>query len=199
MALIIDGYNLLHASGIFGRHGGPGGFAAARQALLHFLATALPADRLPRTTVVFDADRSRGPMRRVVHRGITVLYASEHDDADALIEELIAASDAPRRLVVVSGDHRIQRAARRRRARPVDSDRWYREVLAEHRRRSQATGPATAKPATPLSQREIDYWTRTFSAGEEAGADEDAARQGSDDELANPFPPGYGEDLDEEA
>ncbi|MFV2066531.1 MAG: NYN domain-containing protein [Pirellulales bacterium] len=211
MPLIIDGYNLLHASGIFGRRVGPGGLAQARQALLNCLAAALPPDELPRTTVVFDADRRRGPTRRMVHRGITVLFASQHDDADALIEELIATSDAPRRLVVVSSDHRLHRAARRRRARPVDSDRWFRELLAERRQRSEHTDDASSKPATPLSQPEIDYWTRKFSNGE--GPQEDpqkerkvepqeghkADRQPPDDDLANPFPPGYGEDIDEEA
>ena len=38
MALLIDGYNLLHASGILGRGVGPGGLERSRLALLNFVA-----------------------------------------------------------------------------------------------------------------------------------------------------------------
>ena len=44
-----------------------------------------------------------------VHDGITVHFARD-SDADAMIEDLIAAHHTPRTLTVVSSDHRIQRA-----------------------------------------------------------------------------------------
>ncbi len=56
MALLIDGYNLLHVTDIFGV-AGPAETAlhASRQALLNFLAGALDAKLRRETTIVFDA------------------------------------------------------------------------------------------------------------------------------------------------
>ena len=55
MSLLIDGYNLLHASGILGGGLGPGGLERSRLALLNFVAEAVDAKELAHTTVVFDA------------------------------------------------------------------------------------------------------------------------------------------------
>src|SRR5687767_7473575 len=100
MPLLIDGYNLLHVTGIVGR---VAGLHHSREALLRFLAAAIgPAER-GQTTIVFDsAEAPPGLPRTVVHDAMTVHFASEYDDADELIEELIAADAAPRSLVVVS-------------------------------------------------------------------------------------------------
>ena len=82
-----------------------------------FLPSAIEPKELPETTIVFDAAEAPPGLPRVVtHEGMTVRYASDYDDADALIEELIAGDHVPRSLMVVSSDHRLQRAARRRRA-----------------------------------------------------------------------------------
>ena len=125
MSLLIDGYNLLHVTG-FGGGGGPKSFQRSREALLSFLVESLPEEERSLTTIVFDAaEAPPGLPRTMKHKGITVRYASEYADADALIEELIREETAPRSLLVVSSDHRIQRAARRRRAAYIDSDRWY--------------------------------------------------------------------------
>ena len=112
---------------------------------MNFLAESLDPRKLPRTTVVFDAhDAPRGCREVLEHRGITVRFAAQYEEADDLIEELIDADSAPRRLVVVSSDHRLQRAARRRRAKAVDSDVWYAELLRARRERSEAS--ATRRP-----------------------------------------------------
>jgi predicted RNA-binding protein with PIN domain len=101
------------------------------------------------------------------YRGLTVRFASEYKDADELIERLIEADSAPRRLTVVSSDHRLQRAARRRRAHPIDSDRWYSEVSRQHRRRNEERA-SNAKPPPPATATEVEYWMRLFddTAGE---------------------------------
>ncbi|MFW5835236.1 MAG: NYN domain-containing protein, partial [Pseudomonadota bacterium] len=111
--VLIDGYNLLHATGILARGIGPGTLERARMALLGFLAASLEPEQLPRTTVVFDAaDHPPGLPREVEHRGLKVLFAAGYADADTLIEQLIRRDSAPRQLTVVSSDHRIQRPAR---------------------------------------------------------------------------------------
>jgi hypothetical protein len=53
MSLLIDGYNLLHVTGIVGRAGS--GLQGSRNALLRFLAAAIEPDDLAETTIVFDA------------------------------------------------------------------------------------------------------------------------------------------------
>jgi len=188
MQLIIDGYNLLNAVGILPRGVGPGSLERSRAALLNFLAESLPERERPNTTVVFDAgkDAPRGLPRRLEFRGITVHFASQYDDADALIEELILADTAPRSLTVVSSDHRLQRAARRRRARSVDSDRWYAEVLAR-RRDDRAPPPDSRKPQPPTSAEDIAYWLDKFTPADDA--------QDPPPPFDNPFPPGYADDL----
>lgn len=193
MGLLIDGYNLLHATGLFGRGQGPGGFERSRQALLNFLVETLDEAERGRTTVVFDAAHAPpGLPRRYQQQGLTVWFASNYDDADALIEELIRADHSPRKLTVVSSDHRLHRAAGRRRATAIDSDRWYAD--AQLRRRERQSGPETGaadhKPQPPATPEEVRRWLEAFGL-EDAAVDESA---GAGEPL---FPPGYGEDLEE--
>ena len=213
MTILIDGYNLLNAAGIMGRGVGPGSLERSRLALLNFLAESLDPGDLPRTTVVFDAhDPPRGLPRMAKHRGLTVRYSSQYDEADTQIEELIRADSSPRNLTVVSSDHRIQRAARRRKARAVDSDAWYDEIVRLRQQRLQAVSDRDIRPPAPLLAEDVEYWIRQFggqSLLKELAAEESAARQGTPSEsepsvedpsqgrppIDNPFPPGYAEDL----
>ena len=223
MPLLIDGYNLLSAVGILGRGVGPGSLHRARLALLNFLAESLDPQDISRTTVVFDAaDPPPGLPRTVDHRGLSVRFSSQYEDADTQIEELIRADSAPRRLTVVSSDHRLQRAARRRKARAVDSDVWYGEIVRQReQRRRRSTPDVTARPPVPLLQEDVNYWIRQFGgeselarlieeesaeqpaateqqAGEEPRTEETVPGKPTAEEAAeigNPFPAGYAEDL----
>jgi predicted RNA-binding protein with PIN domain len=219
MPLLIDGYNLLNAVGIIGRGVGPGSLERARLALMNFLAESLEQEELPRTTVVFDAqDPPPGLPRELVHRGITVRFASQYDDADSLIEELIRRDSSPRRLTVVSGDHRLHRAARRRKARAVDADVWYAEMVRRRQQRRRSASDVPARPPVPLLAEDVDYWIRQFGGESALGQvfDEEATRgeptetrssqvpqsppadKITPDEAAgigDPFPPGYADDL----
>jgi predicted RNA-binding protein with PIN domain len=200
MSLLIDGYNLLHVTGIVGKGTGAGSFQRSREALLRFLATSLSTDERKNATIVFDAaEAPPGLPRTLTFEGMTVRYATGYPDADTLIEELILRDHVPRSLLVVSSDHRIQRAARRRRARPIDSDLWYSEIW---KRRSQSSGasqgPSAEKPAGDLSAIENDYWIQEFSSGESTAkrpSPDDQTDTPTDEPLINPFPPGFGEDL----
>jgi len=157
MTLIIDGYNLLHASGVFGEDRGPRGFEQSRRKLLDLLVDLL-GDAATRTIVVFDAAQAPdGLPARHVHGGIRVWFAREYPDADSLIEELVAGDTAPGHLVVVSSDRRLQAAARRRRARAVDSGEWLAEAKAA--RRGREAGPE--KPSAPQAE-DVEYWKKYF-------------------------------------
>jgi predicted RNA-binding protein with PIN domain len=164
MPFLIDGYNLLNAAGILGRGRGPGTLQRARQALLNTLVESLPPDQVTRTTVVFDSsDSPWGVAKETTHRGITVKFSSKDEDADTVIERLIAAESAPKRLTVVSSDHRLQRAAKRRRAIAVDSDVWFAELLRERAARQKGkAGGDVPKPEGPFAPGDVDYWLREF-------------------------------------
>jgi predicted RNA-binding protein with PIN domain len=203
MTLIIDGYNLLNVTGIVGCGRRPASLERSRRALLDFLAASLNPDQLPHTTVVFDAKDSPPKLPQlVVHRGLTVRYATGYDNADALIEELIRAESAPRQLIVVSSDHGIQRMARRRRATAIDSDQWYAGLVQQRRVERLNDEPTDVKPRVPLSAAEVEAWMREFAdrpVGCAPGDSDDTAETSPADaevmDLDNPFPPGYGEDL----
>lgn len=133
MAYLIDGYNLLHNTDVFGRGALAGTLQGAREALLELLATTLTERQRQGTTIVFDAAGAPpGLPDAYEHSAMQVRYARDFPDADALLEELIEIERAPRGLTVVSSDHRVQRAARRRGAAWIDSDVWIREVRKEN-------------------------------------------------------------------
>ncbi len=133
MALLIDGYNLLHASDVFPAAHSPATLENARLALLDDLVIRLPAKVLARTIVTFDAVAAPpGLPRELNHRGLAVRFAQRGHTADELLEELILAEPDPRNLLVVSSDHRVQRAARQRGAQYTDSQPWYAMLAADN-------------------------------------------------------------------
>src|SRR4051812_44964880 len=105
MPYVIDGYNLLHALGILHGRTGPHGLEKARLALLGLLHGAL-GEQAAEATVVFDAAHAPpGAPAEEGFRGIRVVFAVRHANADDLIEEFIRGHADPRRLQVVSDDH----------------------------------------------------------------------------------------------
>ncbi|MCH5373356.1 MAG: NYN domain-containing protein, partial [Planctomycetes bacterium] len=200
MSLIIDGYNLLNASGIVASSDAGTSLHQSRSALLDFLANRLNREERRVTTVVFDARHAPpGLQPTYEYRDMTVRFARPHREADDLIEELICQNTSPRQLTVVSGDHRLHRAARRRRAMPIDSDVWFRRLA----RRSEQAADSVDLPDeadTMLSAEEIEAWLRSFSdlrpqppqTSEPPG---NSSRPTASGDFENPFPPGYGEDL----
>jgi len=202
MSLIIDGYNLLHATDLLGEGSGAGSFQRSREALLVFLAASLKDSERAQTTIVFDATEAPpGLPNHDSVDGLNIVYARDYPDADTLIEEMIEEHPAPHGLLVVSSDHRVQRAARRRGAKRIDSERWYAELWQrriELRRNQQKAVPE--KPMGQLSAAEITYWVEQFDDENlpELPASNEAATDRSAQTFENPFPPGYAEDLLEE-
>jgi len=200
MFLLIDGYNLLHATDIFGEGSGPGSFQRSREALVAFLAASLSDTERAQTTIVFDATEAPPSLpNHYTVEGIQVVYARDYPDADTLIEEMIEEHPAPRGVLVVSSDHRVQRAARRRGAKYTDSERWYSELWQrriELRRNQQKSIPE--KPVGLPSATEIAYWVEQFGGDDlpELPASQQS-QSGKTDPPAtyDPFPEGYADDL----
>jgi uncharacterized protein len=187
MALLIDGYNLLHVTDIFAAPGASTELHRSRMALLNFLATSIGERERRHTKIVFDAAGAPpGLPSTLTHDGMTIHFARRHSDADALIDELLDQCKAPKGLLVVSSDHRVQRSARQHGAGFVDSDQWFAEIRAARRERDVVIEDEPRKPDVETLLDEAEYWIKQFA---------DAP---PDDSPANPFPPGYADDLKDE-
>lgn len=188
--LLIDGYNLLFQSQLVGRGRGQGWLEKARQRLIVELTKSLTEAERRETTLVFDASarvdtcaRGDRPAKSPTVNEIEVVYASEHAEADDLLEELIRRAPQPKLLRVVSSDQRIRRCARARRAESLDSEGFLQEMetrqsRARGSRQSEPSGarqrePSGAEPGSglnadgpaALSESEVDYWLREFGQG----------------------------------
>ncbi len=130
--LLIDGYNLLHAAGLARDRYGPGQFEKCRRRLLQELADRLSGEQRELTTVIFDAQDGPPDLPAVQQFArIGVVYAVG-TDADSMIEAMLASHASPRQVLVVSSDHRLQKAAAARRAKSIDSETfWEQEFRVE--------------------------------------------------------------------
>ncbi len=163
--LLIDGYNLMHAAGLARPTYGPGDLERCRLRLLQFLNGNLNRAEIVRATVVFDAfDAPSDLSRRQTHDGLKVLFALSGSDADSLIEELIASHSAPRQIVVVSGDRRLQKAARRRRAKSLESGQFLDLLLRRtpHDERTPLPRDQHPKYDGEMSTGELAQWLAFF-------------------------------------
>ena len=111
---------------------------------------------------MFDAQNPPpGLPRQVTHRGITVLYASQYDNADecwrkkstpfgaaAVYRRVERSPSAPRRAAT--------------KAQAIDSDQWYAMIVRRRQERQQASPPAAMKPEGPLTPGEVEYWLGVF-------------------------------------
>jgi uncharacterized protein len=160
-SFLIDGYNLIHALGMIQKQVPQGGLETSRLRLLDYLAESF-GDDARNVTVVFDATNApRGAVRDQEHRGIGVRFAAKNQSADDLIEDLLAAPPAPRSLVVVSNDARLQNAARR-----VGAQAWSHDTLLDFFEQGQKGQPATKTAANDkdtVSPDESKRWQREFA------------------------------------
>lgn len=168
--LLIDGYNLLHASNVFASSDGPPTLERTRKAFLDFLIETLSTRERARTTVVFDATQAAPNLpHRLSVSGMEVLFSRHGQDADQLLEDLLESERAPRETLVVSSDHRVQRAARQRGAKSIDSERWYREAMSRRQIAEVEKSDIKPEPSTWENSAELAKWMSEF--GDVAQAD----------------------------
>ena len=167
--LLIDAYNVLHCSHLLpDRHAmvDPAGLCALIRRT--GIAGRGRGDRGERAVVVCDGVRKPHEHADTGEEGVRLVYAGPGGDADSLIERMIDRATVPRRLVVVSNDRRLQRAARRRRASPMASETFIRRLANLLRGLHQPSDPAE-KPTTA----DAATWMQKF--GIEEGDDVEAA------------------------
>lgn len=161
MGLIVDTYNVLH-SGLPEAPDEPGAD------ILH-LADRIASSRFrmeSQVMLVCDGVPPAGVSFPASHRNCRILFAGPGREADALIEELIRENSAPARLLVVSSDRRILKAAKKRRARTLSSPAFLFQLAAPAG--PERPAPADAGPAPhkgrELKDGEVRQWIDYFGA-----------------------------------
>ena len=165
--LLVDTYNVLHhplALRELPHDSGPAELAALIAAGRHRRSRALlVCDGMPRR---LGPVAHRDAELRFHVEGSELLYAGQGRDADSLIERLIEADSAPRRLTVVSSDRRIQRAGRRRKCRVMPSDDFLGVLLRDADSAKQRWRRPPFSTEVPLSPTAIRYWKDLFKIDE---------------------------------
>jgi len=167
MRLLIDGYNVLHQSGLLGKGSGGVWLERGRKRLLDLLRAALDSGLLPKTHVVFDAYSSSSITTEITsYQEIKVHFSLGYENADELIEKLIREHHAPKSLTVVSSDHRIQRCAKAHRCRIYDSATWLDELPRNQHSKNDSSydikTPREQHVAQGLSNYEVQLWLKEF-------------------------------------
>lgn len=177
LRLLIDGYNLLFATGAAQPRGSGAELARARERMLGQLAQLLDAQQRGTTQIVFDAGSGRRTGENTyAYQGMVVSFASDFTEADDLLEQLIRQHPQPRRLTVISSDQRVQRCARARKANWMTCDEWLMQALDKIDRQPGSAGPTphtsgddtdahSDKPITAaeaLAPADVARWLREF-------------------------------------
>ena len=91
---------------------------------------------------------------------LEVFFAGIGTDADTVIEDKIKANSAPRRLVIVSSDRRLRKAARARKAVSIKSDEFWINVNKQLDKKKLPREPGAKRRG--LSESETDQWLDIF-------------------------------------
>jgi len=157
--LLIDAYNALHVTGVL-----PPDLAGVD---VRGLADLVGRSRWRSVgaVLVCDGTGPGGPTRSTPIEGaaVEIRYAGPGRDADSLIERLLDRHSAPRRVTVVSSDRRLQKAARRRKARWMPSEAFLERLAQDARRGVVKPDPYRAfDRAVPLDAGTVEDWIRAF-------------------------------------
>ena len=155
MPFLIDGYNLLWAV----QKNGDGMEAIEDIMLCRILGRYLDLVG-QRAEIIFDGT---GPPEKHAFdniKGLEVFFSGPHRDADTVIEDKIRSDSAPRRLVVVSSDNKIRKAAHTRKAASVKSEIFWQDVYKAISRRQKESEPPGKRGG--ISEGETEHWLRVF-------------------------------------
>jgi predicted RNA-binding protein with PIN domain len=163
VTFLVDGYNLMHASGLARRGLPAGALQKARTRFLDWLAQAAEG-RAVLIRVVFDSMKGAGAIPDADHRGIRVRF-SRGNTADDEIEEMLETEPRRGGLTVVSNDARLREAARRSGAEYWTCHEfidWAIDPRPSPPGRLPSLG-ASEKPEISPSEAEIAAWQAVFS------------------------------------
>lgn len=197
MSLIIDGYNVMFVSRFDPDRTDPHALRRNREAFLEFLSKRIDRSRHKSVAIVFDAEKKIAKLPdRYTFRQIDVYFAQDHVSADDLIEELIKQDSVPKKLIVVSSDHRLQRAAKRRGAKWQDSDEWFDRLTLQDQNTEIFVKPKSGiRYDSKTRDERVDGRIDAEQLVEGSNGNEVLEKDGQALESDSPFPDGYADDL----
>jgi predicted RNA-binding protein with PIN domain len=160
MPLLIDTMNVLHVTGVLPPDlAGLDGADLARMIRLSRYRdqhVTLVCDGRPQPTKV-DAPADN-------HKQIAILFSGSGRTADEVIERMIKRSTSPRRLTVVSSDHAVLRAARRRRCPVLSSEAFLKQLVTDVQagHRTKRASAARRPAASSMTAEQVARWERLF-------------------------------------
>ena len=152
--LIIDGYNLLWS---VHKEADTNGIEDVQ--LCRLIGRYLRLTQ-QKGQIVFDGI---GPPDKTAFGNISsleVIFSGPSKEADDVIEAKITADSAARRLVIVSSDRRIRKAARAAKAESVKSEQFYSEMIRQIGRAESQVEPAEKQ--TGLDEAQTKQWLKLF-------------------------------------
>ena len=154
MPIVIDGYNLLHAVKSM----------TEGQVLSEIQLCSLISGYLKQTKqrgeIIFDGTGPRDKSGLMGTTNLAVSFSGAYCDADTEIEERIKASTAPKRLTVISNDHRLVKAAKARKAVAITADDFWGQVVKKLSRKRREAEPAGKRSG--ITEGETDFWLKLF-------------------------------------
>jgi len=155
MAVIVDGHNLLHSIHKEDRDSDSCGDVWLCRILGRYFGQINEKGE-----IVFDGTGPRDKSEFDNISNLEVFFAGISCDADTVIEDMIAANTAPKRLTVVSSDRRIRDAARKRRATAVKSQVFWKIVQKQLSRKKKVKEPPAKRQG--ISEGETEQWLDFF-------------------------------------
>ena len=157
MAIIVDGYNVLHACRWL-----PSSWKGADRAGLCRLLGELAEQSGERITVVFDALPSKPALEPKGFGQVEVIFSGHSRTADDVIIQMIKSSSGPRDLIVVSSDREIKAAARRRGCKVRTAGEFIKTSAKELSRAQTKKEHEPEAKQKGLSGKETDKWLEEF-------------------------------------
>jgi predicted RNA-binding protein with PIN domain len=155
MPLIIDGYNLLHSI-----HKTNEDSDVISDIQLCRIVDIFLTQTGQKGEIIFDGTGPPDKEKFDNMKKLDVFFAGPGGDADAVIENKIKASTAPKRLTVVSNDRRVLQAARTRKAAARKANVFWDNLQKQLSRKKTAHGPAAKRQG--LSESETEQWLKFF-------------------------------------
>jgi predicted RNA-binding protein with PIN domain len=155
MPLIIDGYNLLHSIHKINEDSD-----AISDIQLCRIVDIFLTQTGQKGEIIFDGTGPPDKEKFDNMSKLEVFFAGAAGDADAVIENKIKASTAPKRLTVVSSDRRVLQAARAKRTATIRSNVFWDNLRKQLSRKKTAREPAEKHRG--LSESETEQWLKFF-------------------------------------
>lgn len=159
MPVIIDGYNLLRSI----QKTNEELLSIDEVALCRILSEYMICART-RGHIIFDGTgpNDKSDMDRLGGlKNLEVYFSGPHTDADSVIEQKILDNTAPRSLIVVSSDRRIQTAAAKRKAQVLTSEMFW-PMAIKLLDRKTASSPEPRAKRQGITEAEADQWLDYF-------------------------------------